>query len=151
MKLGKFFGNVRVRLELISENFLRLATLIKSFIHDELFIKAIYLKKFYPSNRSMLQILFSNRSFYQPLLKDPIIVEIVSDLWECDYNYTKNFLITSSSFLNLKGKLIVADFVNSASQRPQHSKGDSPVRKNNRYIGTVVLPAGAKSGGNGTM
>jgi hypothetical protein len=140
-----------VRLELISENFLRLATLIKSFIHDELYIKAIYLKKFYPSNRSMLQILFSNRNFYQPLLKDPIIVEIVSDLWECDYNYTKNFLLTSSSFLNLKGKLIIADFVNSTSHRPSNSSNGSPVRKNNRYIGTVVLPTGAKAGAHGTM
>lgn len=108
-RLSNVFNNVKVRLFLISENFLKLAVLIKKEIIDELFIKTIYLRRFYPANKTLVQLLYTRREFYSPLLKSDIITEIIEDLWNCDYYHTYNVFNTASCYHNLTGKLIILD------------------------------------------
>ena len=117
-KLSKIFANVKVRLGLLSQNYLNLAVLIKNQIHDELFIKTIYISKFYPSSLTLLQILYKNRSFYAPLLQSDVITDLVTDLWHCDYYNTYNIFNTSSAFQNLKGNLIINENINNSLQQP---------------------------------
>lgn len=94
-------------------NFLQLATIIKNEIHDEIFIKHIYLKKAYPStNRSLLQILTTNNDFYSSLLSSRIVQDIISELWISQNFYTPNIFITSSSYQNLRGKLLIYENYN---------------------------------------
>lgn len=105
----------------MAQNYLNLAVLIKRQIHDELFIKTIYVYKFYPSSLTLLQILYRNRSFYAPLLQSDLINELVSDLWYCDYYNTYNVFNTSSAFQNLKGNLIILENINTISLNQQSS------------------------------
>ncbi len=110
--LGKVFSNIRVRLNLTSENYLKLAKLIRDNIHDELFIKAMYLRKFYPSGKSLLLILYGDRDFYTPLLASNLVTEIVNDLWSCDYKYSLNFAVAATSFKNLRSPIYYRDNIN---------------------------------------
>ena len=113
-KLSNIFANVKVRLGLLSQNYLNLAVLIKNQIHDELFIKTIYIYKFYPSHLTLLQILYKNRNFYAPLLQSDVITEMVSEIWHCDYYNTYNIFNTLSAFQNLKGNLLILENINNS-------------------------------------
>ena len=129
---------------LIAQNYLNLAVLIKEQIHDELFIKTIYIYKFYPSHLTLLQILYRNRSFYAPLLQNELISDLVGDLWYCDYYSTTNIFNTSSAFQNLKGTLIILENINTTNitAQPTNSPlGYSPsLKPSNSLSANKVTP-----------
>lgn len=99
--IARFYANVRIKLHTIIDEFLKLADLIGEEISDEIIMKTILLKPFYPSQIPLLKILYSDLDFYIPLLKSDMISDIVSKLWFCQYNWTFNFLNSSSAFKNL--------------------------------------------------
>ena len=93
--------NVRIKLHTLSEEFLKLAILINNKIKDEIIYKTLLLKIFYPSQTPLLQILYKDKKYYIPILKNKIISEIVGKLWFSEYNWTFNFLNSSSAFKNI--------------------------------------------------
>ena len=99
--IAKFYANVRIKLKTIIDEFLKLACLIADQISDEIIFKTILLKVFYPSQIPLIKILYSDKNFYVLLLRSELISNIVSKLWFCQYNWTFNFLNSSSAFKNL--------------------------------------------------
>lgn len=121
--LSLFFSNVRIKLKTISEEFLKLASLISDQFSDEIMFRTILLKVFYPSQVPLLKILYSDKKFYSSILKSELISSIVSKIWFCEYNWTFNFLNSSSAFKNLTTHFgNEGDFVNPQAWRFKVSK-----------------------------
>ena len=64
----------------------------------------------YPSpNLSLLQILYSDSTFYNELLANEIVSNIVNELWIFKYYFTYNIFTTSTAYNNLLGSLLLDD------------------------------------------
>lgn len=100
-KFEALFINVRIKLRNICEEFLKLAVNILQKIDDDTIIKTIFLRIVYPASTSLIKLLFSDKVYYSPILKNDILYTIVDSLWNCEYYWTPNFLNTSSAFKNL--------------------------------------------------
>lgn len=109
-KLSRLYSHKKKKLIYLAGNYLKLAVKIKDQITDEVSLKSIYLKKMYPStNNSLLQILYSDPTFYKEMLANDFVLDIVNELWVYKYYYTYNIFLTSTSFKNLRGNLIFSD------------------------------------------
>ena len=99
--LASFYSNVRIKLKSIIDEFFKLSCLIQDQSTDEIMLKTVLLKVFYPAQFPLLKLLYSDKNFYTAILKSELISNIVSKLWFCEYNWTFNFLNSSSIFKNL--------------------------------------------------
>ena len=95
------YVNLRIKIKTICDEYLNLSKEIITKINDDTILKTIFLKIFYPSPISLLQILYADRNYFQPILQNDILFNIVNDLWCCEYYWTLNFLNSSSALKNL--------------------------------------------------
>ena len=95
------YANLRIKIKTICDEYLNLAKGILTLINDDTILKTIFLKNFYPSQVSLLKILYEDRNYFVPILQNEILFNIVTDLWYCEYYWTPNFMNSSSALKNL--------------------------------------------------
>lgn len=95
------YANLRIKIKTICDEYLNLSKEIVTKINDDTILKTIFLKIFYPSQVSLLKILYEDRDYFTPILQNDILFDIVTDLWYCEYYWTPNFMNSSSALKNL--------------------------------------------------
>lgn len=99
--LQDLYANLRIKIKTICDEYLNLAKEIIIKVNDDTILKTMFLKIFYPSQVSLLKILYEDRNYFQPILQNEILFNIVTDLWYCEYYWTINFMNSSSALKNL--------------------------------------------------
>lgn len=95
------YANLRIKIKAICDEYLSLAKQIVDKVNDDTIFKTMFLKIFYPSQVSLLKILYEDRNYFMPILQNEILFNIVTDLWYCEYYWTVNFMNSSSALKNL--------------------------------------------------